>query len=82
MNFAPAQTGNGVYFLNCCTNTNNAYYKFTGAPVGSIFNVNQGQISFYLKSRFSFAQRQSSATSPRYAFDVRDGNNQSPGSIS
>ena len=22
---------NGVYFENCCVNTNNAYYKFTGA---------------------------------------------------
>src|ERR1035438_2969602 len=27
-----------------------------------------------LKSRYSFAQRQASAASPRYAFDVRDGN--------
>lgn len=70
VNFAPAQSGNGVYFLNCCGNTGNAYYKFTGTTVGSIFNVNQGQISFYLKSRYSFAQRQ--AISPRFVFDVRD----------
>ena len=74
VNFAPAEVGNGVYFLNCCaTNTNNAYYKFTGASVGNIFNVNQGQISFYLKSRYSFAQRVATATGQRYAFDVRDG---------
>src|ERR1017187_9970527 len=73
-NFTPAQVGNGVYFLNCCVNTNNAYYKFTGTTVGNIFNVNQGQISFYLKSRYSFAQRQSVAGSARFAFDVRDGN--------
>ena len=50
-----------------------AYYRFTGAGVGSIFNVDQGQITFYLKSRYGFAQRQSSATSPRFAFDVREG---------
>ncbi len=74
VNFAPAQTGNGVYFLNCCGNTNNAYYQFTGSTIGNIFNVSQGQISFYLESRYSFAQRQSNAASPRYAFDVRDGN--------
>ena len=29
VNFAAAETGNGVYFLNCCVNANNAYYKFT-----------------------------------------------------
>jgi uncharacterized protein (TIGR03437 family) len=72
VNFAPAQTGNGVYFLQCCDNLTNAYYKFTGATVGSIFNVNQGQITFYLKSRQSFAQRLASDTSYRQVFDVRD----------
>ncbi len=74
VNFTPAQTGNGVYFLNCCSNSSNAYYKFTGAALGSIFNVNQGQISFYLKSRYTFAQRKATASGQRYAFDVRDGN--------
>jgi hypothetical protein len=74
VNFTPAQNGNGVYFLNCCSNSNNAYYKFTGSALSSIFSVNQGQITFYLQSRYSFAQRQASATQSRYAFDVRDGN--------
>jgi hypothetical protein len=74
VNFAPGQTGNGVYFQNCCTNINNAYYKFTGAALGNIFKAAQGQITFYLKSRYSFAQRVASAPTPRYAFDVRDGN--------
>jgi chitodextrinase len=74
VNFASAATANGVYFLNCCANTNNAYYKFTGAAVGNIFNTNQGQISFYLKSRYSFALRTANAASSRYTFDVRDGN--------
>jgi hypothetical protein len=39
-----------------------------------VFNMAQGQISFALQSRYSFAQRQATASSPRYAFDVRDGN--------
>src|SRR4029079_17913414 len=65
---------NGAYFLNCCTNTNNAYYKFTGAMIGNIFSVSPGQVSFYLQSRRSFAQRQSSAAAARYAYDVRDNN--------
>jgi hypothetical protein len=75
VNFTPAEVGNGVYFLNCCANTNDAYYKFTGAAIGNIFNVSQGQVSFYLLSRYSFAQREASAASPRYAFDVRDASN-------
>jgi hypothetical protein len=74
VNFAPAENGNGVYFLNCCGNSDNAYYQFTGAALGSVFNVNQGQISFYLQSRYTFAQREASASGQRYAFDVRDGN--------
>jgi hypothetical protein len=68
-----AGSGSGVYFLNCCSNTNNAYFKFTGAAIGSLFNAAQGQISFDLTSRYSFAQRSASAASARYAFDVRDG---------
>jgi hypothetical protein len=66
--------GSGVYFLNCCANTNNAYYTFTGAGVGSVFGIPQGQISFTLTSRSSFAQRQSVVYAPRYAFNVRAGN--------
>jgi hypothetical protein len=27
VNFTPVETGNGVYFLNCCVNTNNAYCR-------------------------------------------------------
>ena len=72
VNFTPAQSGNGVYFLNCCDGTANAYYKFTGASIGTLFNQNQGQVSFYLKSRYSFAQRMAVATGARFAFDVHD----------
>ena len=73
VNYTPAEAGNGVYFLNCCVNSNNAYYRFSGSTVGNIFNMSQGQITFYLKSRYSFAQRTANAAGPRYAFDVRDG---------
>jgi len=77
VNFAPAFSGNGVYFRNCCDNTSTAYYRFTGSAVGSIFNLNQGQISFYLRSRYSFSQR-TSASQARFAFDVRDGGSNHP----
>jgi hypothetical protein len=73
VNFTPAQGGNGVYFLNCCKNTNDAYFHFIGTTVGNIFDVNQGQISFSLQSRYTFAQRKATAATARYAFDVRDG---------
>ena len=72
VNYTPAQVANGAYFLNCC-GSNSAYYKFTGAALGNVFNVNQGQITFYLKSRYSFSNRVTQAPQPRYAFDVRDG---------
>jgi hypothetical protein len=71
VNFAPAFAGNGVYFLNCCDNTSNAYYKFTGSTVGKLFDPAGGQVSFYLKSRRTFAGRLQ-AGSFRVAFDVRD----------
>ncbi len=70
VNFTPA----GVYFLNCCSNSGNAYYQLTGTTIGNIFNMSQGQVTFNLQSRYSFAQRQASASAARYAFDVRDGN--------
>jgi len=75
VNFAPGgHSGNGVFFLACCSNSNNAYYQFSGAGVGSLFDVNQGEVVFYLTSRYSFAQRKTATAGQRYAFDVRDGN--------
>lgn len=73
VNFTPAQSGNGVYFLNCCGNTNNAFYNFTGSALGDIFKNTQGQVSFTLQSNYSFAQRESKAAAARYTFDARDG---------
>ena len=70
VNFSP-NTGAGVFFLNCCGNTSNAYYKFTGTGVGTVFGASQGQITFNLTSRMSFAQR-ATLTSYSTVFDVRD----------
>ena len=72
VSFAAVGAASGVSFATCCTNTNTAYYTFTGANLGSLFNLTQGQISFNLKSSYSFAQRQTTAASPRYVFDVLD----------
>ena len=73
MKFAPDQSGNGVYFENCCTNVNNAYYHFTGAALGNVFTFDQGQISFSLRSRYNLQQR-ATASSYRAVLDVRDNN--------
>ena len=70
MNFVPAVVGNGVYFLNCCTNTGNAYYRFTGPTLGTIFDSASGQITFNVKSRQSWAQRKA-AGSYRVILDVQ-----------
>ena len=72
VNFAAVEKGTGVSFLHCCSNINTAHYKFTGVELGNIFSVSQGQISFNLKSSYSFAQRYATAASARYAFDVQD----------
>jgi hypothetical protein len=61
----------GVSFGKCCTSTNNAYYKFTGAQLGNIVNASAGQVTVVLTSRYTFAQRQALSGS-RYIFDVQD----------
>jgi hypothetical protein len=73
VNFAPGYSGSGVYFQKCCLNTANAYYRFTGQGVGTAFGTSQGQVTFYLTSRSSLAQR-ALASSYRMVFDVRDDN--------
>jgi len=45
--FHGAQTGQTECISKLLHESNNAYYKFTGATIGNIFNVNQGQIKFY-----------------------------------
>jgi hypothetical protein len=74
VNFAPAQVGNGVFFLSCCDNSNDAYYQFPGSNVGNVVSASQGRVTFYLVSRYSFASRVATAASGRMAFDVHDDN--------
>lgn len=62
----------GVSFSACCANTNNAFYKFTGAQLGSIFGGSSGEIDFTLTSAYSFTQRQALTNGFRYVFDVQD----------
>jgi hypothetical protein len=50
---------------------NNAYYHFTGAALGNVFNLAQGQISFALTSRYNFQQR-ATTSSYRAVVDVHD----------
>jgi hypothetical protein len=54
-------------------NTNSAFLSFSGASLGSVFNVSQGDLTFYVKSSYSFAQRLAlPANNSRYVFDVYD----------
>ena len=69
--FSPVVNGNGVGFgPGGAQNTNTAFLSFSGAQVGSVFNVNQGDLTFYVKSSYSFAQRQAlPANNSRYVFE-------------
>ena len=56
VNFTPAS---GVFFkAGGQQNQNTAFYNFSGSQVQNIFNMSQGQVSFNLKSSYSFAARQ------------------------
>ena len=74
VNFASAQTGNGVSFKKGGQqNADTAFYSFKGAAVRDIFDLPSGEINFTLKSSYSFAER---LALPRYndrwVFDVFD----------
>jgi hypothetical protein len=57
--------------------TNTAFLNFSGTPVGTVFNPLHGDLTFYLQSRYSFAQRQAlPAANNRFAFDVDNGTTQ------
>ncbi len=72
--FSPVVSGDGVVFEGVSSpNTNTAFLSFSGAQVGNVFNVNQGNLTFYVKSSYSFAQRQALGSSNfREVFDVYD----------
>jgi hypothetical protein len=73
LNFAPVQNGYGLQFHNGGEqNVNTAFINFAGGQVGQLFKE-QGEISFYVKSAYSFAER---AALPipnfRFVFDAFD----------
>jgi hypothetical protein len=72
--FSPVVNGNGVGFApGGAQNTNTAFLSYSGTQVGSVFNVNHGDLTFYVKSSYSFAQRQAlPANNSRYVFHVYD----------
>ena len=72
VNFTAAEAGSGVYFLNCCSNSNDAYYKFTGAAIGNIFQCQPGA-GFVLSAiaiQLCATGGQRCGNSQYYAFDV------------
>jgi hypothetical protein len=73
MSFAPVQNGYGLQFhTGGRQNTNTSFINFTGAEVGQLFK-DQGEISFYLKSAYSFAERKAlTGRNYRFAWDVFD----------
>ena len=69
--FGPVGAATGVAFRPGGWQANDiAYYSFGGQAVGSIFNVNGGDVTFLLKSRSSFANRQLGYS--KWVFDVYD----------
>jgi hypothetical protein len=72
--YSPVVNGDGVAFEGVSNpNSNTAFLSFSGAPVGSVFNPNQGDLTFYVKSSYTFAQRQALGSGNfRMVFDVYD----------
>ena len=69
LNFAPVHTGNGVSFEpGGWQQQHAAFYRFTSPRIGEIFDFNHGEISFYLKSTHTFAERVT--LPPRFVFEV------------
>jgi hypothetical protein len=77
MAFVPAQSGNGVSFKKGGQqNADTAFYSFKGAGVRDIFDLPSGEVSFSVKSSYSFSER---LALPRYnmrwVFDAFDNTN-------
>jgi hypothetical protein len=72
--YSPVVNGDGVAFEGVSSpNTNTAFLSFSGASVGSVFNTSQGDLTFYMKSSYSFAQRQALGSNNfRMVYDVYD----------
>jgi hypothetical protein len=74
LSFTPVTGSSGITFrTGGSQNTNTAFVDFTGASLGSFFDT-EGEVSFVLKSGYTFAERQALASpNHRYAFEVHDG---------
>ena len=72
--FTTVLNGDGMIFgPGGQTNTNTAFLNFSGSQIGNLFTPSHGDITFYLQSRYSFAQRQAlPAPNYGYVFDVYD----------
>ena len=72
--FTPVLNGDGMIFgPGGQTNTNTAFLSFSGAQIGNLFNPSHGDMTFYLRSSYSLAQRLAlPAPNYDYVFDVYD----------
>ena len=77
VNFVPAVVGNGMSFTQGGQQrTNAAFYSFLGLQARDTFDLASGQVTFYLKSRYSFADRQALPLyNYRWVYDVWDNSN-------
>ena len=73
--FAPVTNTDGVFFRNGGQqNTNTAFVTFKGVPLAQLFAAAGGEVSFNLKSSYSFAERVAlPASNYRCVYDVTDG---------
>jgi len=72
--FSPLADGDGVAFApGGGGNTNSAFLAFSGTPIQSLFSPAQGDLAFYLKSHYTFANRVALNGAYQYAFEVDDG---------
>jgi hypothetical protein len=72
--FASANATDGLVFSQPGQQAaNTAFLSFAGAPIGAMFNMNEGDLTFYLKSSYSLAERLTGGGAYRFAFQVDDG---------
>ncbi len=73
VNFATVQNGTGVFFLQPGQQSSNtAFYQFTDAGLGNVFNVDAGEIEFFIKSKYNLAARTGDQNGRRVWFEAYD----------
>ena len=84
VNFSSTSSGNGVYFEKGNTqNDNTAFYLFRGSDVVNLVDYAAGEISFTLKSRYTYNERLNLPTYYKYRtpFSIEDLSQSDPASI-